>query len=262
MSSTVEKALDLLTHFSQSRAEIGLSELARLAGRDKATTHRMMQALARHGIVEQDATSKAYRLGAGILRLARMREASFPVSSLIMDALRQLNAETGETSHASLIAGNSLATVGLVKGTGAIHVTLDDGESLPFHATASGIACMAFLPADQVRAILKRKLARFTPHTLTAADDVLRLVEEARACGYAMSNQSYEADVFGIAAPIFSASGTACGAVSVSTPALRMTRDVKTKTIHRVMAASVNLTRSMGGEPPPAFSKLLLKVAS
>ena len=112
---TVDKALTLLDYFSDRRPAIGLSELARLAGMDKATVHRMATALANHGFLEQDPLTKSYRLGAGILRLARLREACFPVEAIIEPILKALSEETGETAHASLLAGMKLATVGVAR---------------------------------------------------------------------------------------------------------------------------------------------------
>jgi IclR family transcriptional regulator, acetate operon repressor len=262
VSSTVDKALEILNYFTQARAQIGLSELARLAERDKATVHRMLTVLSKHGFVEQDEQSKLYRLGAGLLRLARSREASFPISSVIEADLLTLMQQTGETAHASLMAGGSLATVGIVQGTKTIRVTLEPDQSLPFHATASGIACLAFLPNEKLNAILKHKLTGFTPATPTTAQDVMSAVNLARAKGYAISDQSYETDVCGIASPLFAASGYACGAVAVATPAHRMSREVKARTIAAVMEAAVLITRRMGAEPPRAFTSLLLKVAA
>jgi IclR family transcriptional regulator, acetate operon repressor len=262
VSSTVDKALEILNYFTQARAQIGLSELARLAERDKATVHRMLTVLAKHGFVEQDEQSKLYRLGAGLLRLARSREASFPISSVIEAELQALMQATGETAHASLIAGGSLATVGIAHGNKAIRVTLEPDQSLPLHATASGIACLAFLPREKLDATLKRKLTGFTPATLITPQELMAAVNVARAKGFAVSDQSYETDVYGIAAPLFSASGYACGAVAVATPAHRMSREVKARTIAAVLEAAVLITRRMGAEPPRSFTSLLLKVAA
>ena len=44
---TVSKALSLLTNFNQSRTEIGLSEIARLAGVNKATAYRLLSEVER-----------------------------------------------------------------------------------------------------------------------------------------------------------------------------------------------------------------------
>jgi IclR family transcriptional regulator, acetate operon repressor len=262
MSATVDKALELFNHFTEARSQIGLSELARLAGADKATVHRMAVVLAKHGFLEQEPNSKLYRLGAGFLRYARNREASFPTSSLVIDILQGLTEQTGETSHASLIAGGSLATIGLVPGPKALHVTLDAGEGLPFHATASGIACMAFLPEAKVGAILKRKLVAYTENTPTTPEVLRKVIAQARLKGFAHSDQSYGSDVYGIAAPVFGTHGAACGAVAVATPSHRITREVKHVTSLAVMEAAVSISRRLGGEPPAAFRALLGKIAA
>jgi IclR family transcriptional regulator, acetate operon repressor len=262
VSLTVNKALELLNHFSQSKPEIGLSDMARLAGCDKATTHRLLTTLAVHGLVEQSSTSKLYRLGAGTLRLARMREASFPLSSAVDPILQELSNKTGETVHASLIAGHSLATVGLITSPKAIHVTMGAGDSLPFHATASGISILAYLPDDQSAYILRNNLAAYTKHTLTQSQDVARQVQLARQRGYAVSEQSFEADVIGIASPFFSADAAVQGAMAVATPAHRMTRDVKSATIRAVCEAALAVTHKFGAEPPPQFAASLRRLAA
>lgn len=262
VSSTVDKALELMNVFSQSRPELGLSELARIATLDKATVHRMLGTLAKHGFVEQDVHSKLYRLGAAPLRYARIRESSFPTAALIDPILQQLAEETGETCHASLIAGGGLATVGVVPGKRALHVTLDAGERLPYHATASGIVCLAFLPERQLRAVLAKTLSPYTDQTEVTPDLVLQAVTRSRQMGYAFADQTYEADVCGIAAPIFDGGGHASGAVAVATPASRMTRDVKAHTIKCALSAAIRVTQSLGAEPPAHFLALVRKAAA
>jgi IclR family transcriptional regulator, acetate operon repressor len=262
MSSTVGKALEMLNLFSLSRPEIGLSEFARLAQQDKATTHRMLGVLARHGFVEQNVASKLYRLGAANLRLARTREASFPVAAIIQPVLQDLSELTGETVHASLVAGHALATIGMVASRKAIHVTMGPGDSLPFHATASGIAILAYLPDEQVEAILQNRLSPYTDHTPIHLPDVMKLVQQARMRGYAVAEQSYESDVTGIAAPLFSADAMAFGAIAVATPAHRMNREVRASTIRAVLDAATLVTRRTGSEPPQHFMLNLRKVAA
>lgn len=262
MSSTVHKALELLGLFNQAKTEIGLSEMARLAETDKATTHRLLTTLSKHGLVEQNIRSKLYRLGAGTLRLARMREASFPISELIDPALKDLAAKTGETVHASLIAGNTLATISMIESQKAIHVSMGAGDSLPFHATASGIAILGFLPEERAVAILKSNSSAYTKHTPTQYQDLLKLANQARARGYAVAEQSYESDVIGIASPFFSADGMVCGAVAVATPSHRVNRDVRAATIRAVFETAISVTWKMGAEPPAHFASSFRKVAA
>lgn len=252
MSSTVAKALALLDHFSEETPEIGLSDLARRSGLDKATVHRMLGVMVDAGLVEQRSDSRLYRLGAGILRLARVRENAFPVTDILQPVLEALVDETGETAHASLISGRALATVGLRESPKSSRVSLVAGEVLPFHGTASGLATLAFAGDDLLRKTLARPLEAKTGTTITDPDVLRQHVDQARQAGYAVSDQTYEDDVFGIAAPIFDPSGQACGAIAVATPSHRITDDHKRQTIAAVLRAAAAVTSGLGGLQPKA----------
>ena len=62
---TVDKAALVLDQFTVERKEIGLSELARLINNDKAATRRLLLALSKHELIEQDEETRKYRLGKG-----------------------------------------------------------------------------------------------------------------------------------------------------------------------------------------------------
>jgi len=94
---TVDKAMNLLNYFSTEKPEYGLSELAREAGLDKATTLRIMVSLARHGFIEQHPETKKYRLGNSVLRLARIREAT---GADLVQPLRKAMAGVSEVQSA------------------------------------------------------------------------------------------------------------------------------------------------------------------
>jgi IclR family acetate operon transcriptional repressor len=253
--TTVDNALELLDLFGETQPELGLSDMARLAGRDKATTLRLLSALVRHGLVEKNSVTRLYRLGPGILRLARIREATFPVTSILQPVLEDLTRETGETAHASLLAGDRLVTIGVADSPRAIRVSLEAGLVLPLHATASGIACLAWGGPD----LLDRttagvaELQRFTDATETGLDRIRARIAEARRTGFAVGAQTFETDVFGIGAPLFSNAGTACGAIAVATPAHRMTDELARRIMDLVTQAAVIASRRMGAEPPAGF---------
>ena len=105
---TVTKALSLLRHFSRTEPAIGLSDLARRSGLNKATVYRLMTELTAGGLVEQAGDGRAYRLGPEVLRLAALREATTPLLAVARDVLDQLSRSTGETAHVSLVQGTRL----------------------------------------------------------------------------------------------------------------------------------------------------------
>jgi DNA-binding IclR family transcriptional regulator len=251
--TTVDNALELLDLFGETRPELGLSDMARLAGRDKATTLRLLSALMRHGLVEKSPATRLYRLGPGVLRLARIREATFPVTSILQPVLEELTRETGETAHASLLAGDRLVTIGVADSPRAIRVSLEAGLVLPLHATASGIACLAWGDPDLLDRTGAGPFPRFTDATETGLDRIRARIDDARRTGVAIGAQTFETDVHGIGAPLFSNAGTACGAVAVATPAHRMTDELARTIVTLVTEAAVTASRRMGAEPPAAF---------
>lgn len=262
MSSTVNKALSLLGFFTEAAPELGLSEVSRLAEIDKATAYRLLKSLAAHGLLEQHRLTRLYRLGAGVLHLARIREAAFPVLTAVQPLLELLSATTGETAHASLYSNGRLTTIGTVESKKGSRVSLRAAETLPMHATASGIAFLSYARDETVAGSLAGKLKAYTRHTCTNRDDLHRLIETARKAGFAIADQTYEDDVYGIAAPLFGSGGEAAGAVAVATPCHRLTRELRSLATRSAMEAAVELSRKLGNEPPVSYLRLCQRRAA
>lgn len=252
---TVDKALGLLGFFSEGRPAIGLSEIARLSGFNKATTRRLLLALEKHGFVEQDAKTRAYRLGSGLLRLARVREAVSPVQTVVRPILEDLVTRIGETAHFSLPAGGSLATIGLVESTKSNRVMLERGEVIPLHATASGIAFMAFARPEIVDQALSKKLVRHTAYTITDKEELRQQLRAVAKAGVAVAKSSYEDGVCGIAAPVLGEDGFARGAVAVALPVSRAKRTVIAAIQPEVRRAAFAIATAMGVVHHPAIAQ-------
>lgn len=245
---TVDKALKLLDFFSVERSEIGLSELARLAGYDKATARRLLVALAKHGFVEQDAYTRAYRLGAGPVRLARIREACFPLAQTAVPIVRDLARQTGETVHLSEFSAGSLITVHVEDSIHANRVYVDPGQVLPLHSTASGIAYLAFCGEEADRLIGAGPLTAHTSHTITDPREIAEAVRAAARRGYSIGDQGFEEGVFSVAAPILGPDGLAIGTLAVASPLLRTNKDVAARHGTAVMTAANAISARLYGE--------------
>ena len=248
---TVDKALGLLGFFSETRPDIGLSEIARLSGFNKATVRRFLLALEKHGVVEQDARTRVYRLGPGLLRLARVREAVSPVQTVVQPILEGLMSRIGETAHFSLYAGGSLATLGLVESTRSNRVMLERGEAIPLHATASGMAFMAFARPEIVNSALGKTLTGHTEHTTTDKQELRKMLQQVRRAGVAVAKGTYEEGVCGIAAPVIGQDSFARGAVAVAAPASRAKRSVIASIQPEVRRAAAEISIAMGADPDP-----------
>ncbi|QPC89787.1 IclR family transcriptional regulator [Mesorhizobium sp. INR15] len=245
---TVGKAISLLELFTVGEPEHGLSDLSRRSGFDKATTRRLLMAMASHGFVEQDAETRQYRLGAGLSRLARIREARVPFLQTAVPFVRDLSTETGETVHLSEFGAGALVTVHVEHPARANRVNVDIGQLLPLHSTASGIVYMAFARDELVAACLKGSLNAFTPHTLVDPAAISRSASETRERGYSICDQGFEEGVISVAAAICAADGFAIGTIAVAAPKARTTMAEIAERGLAVMAAAREISTRLNGE--------------
>jgi len=251
---TTSKALSLLELFSRATPEIGLTDMARRAGMNKATTYRLLSELAEHGFVEQFGAARSYRLGPAFLRLAALREASVPMRDVARDVLRALSDLTGETAHMSVLQGTALNAIAYTYASAhGTQVRMEDAEELLLHATSSGLAILAWSTADFVTEALAGPLAKRTPKTITDPANIRALLAPIRAQGFAVSIGGFEADVHSHAVPIFDATSTPIGALAVAAPSVRMCPDLARLIQAELLEKGAQLTRLLGGFTPADF---------
>ncbi len=252
--STIEKALGLLEHFSSQAPEIGLSEFKRLTNFDKGTTHRYLTSLKDCGFLEQNPITKAYRLGPAVIRLSAVREKTVPLARTAAQFVDEIAADLHELVHTALPQPTGMSMLYAVDGgNSGTRVAFDEAEILPFHATSSGIAMLAFGPKELSAQVLEEGLAEYTDRTPQTHKDVLEWVARTRADGFAAADQSFERDVCSIAVPFFDVRGTAMGTIAVATPAARMTMETRDTIKGRLTETGAALTHSLGGQVPPGL---------
>ncbi|QDZ00397.1 IclR family transcriptional regulator [Nitratireductor mangrovi] len=256
--STVGKAISLLDLFTVDEPELGLSEIARRASFDKATTRRLLVSLTHAGFVEQDAETRHYRLGPGLTRLARIREARFPFLQIALPFVRELAAESAETVHLSEAGNGTLLTIHVEHSARANRINVNVGEFLPLHSTASGVAYLAHMRGPALKAALSGPLQPHTPRTITDPATIMKAIEVTRKRGYSMSDQGYEEGVFGVAAAVLGPDGYAIGTLAVAAPVVRTSKAAANERGKAVSAAARRITEQLNGEVFDALSSRAL----
>jgi len=245
--STIVKALEILDLFSPAQPALGLSETARLLGRDKASVLRHLSALLEKGLVEQDSKTKFYHLGPALSRLAMMREQTAPANNAISNLVQKLALDSGETTHLSRYSNGRLIHGKIINiQTTGLKVHVDAAEELPLHATASGIAFLSVCSKAIRKQTFEKPLVRYTDNTATDQSQVLELATQALKLGFALGDGAYEADAVGIAAPVFNVTGEACGAIAVSTPRSRLDASKKAHIIDLVRRTAQQISWHQG----------------
>lgn len=256
--SSAKKTLELLAHFSTARPEIGLSQLCRIAKRDKATTYRHLQALEDAGFVEQNPQTKQYRLGPTVLQLAQTREATVPRTAGAKAALSQLAEATGETAHVTILSGTTVYELASCESPQHGTRAIIDISTFPLHATASGLCALAFGPPE-LKEVAQANLQTFTPKTPKTVADLERKIQSVLDTGFGHADRSFEDEIHGMSAPVFDHTGHFAGAISVASVATRFTPDLEALVRENLILAAREITHNWGGIVPQNIEVLWAK---
>jgi len=249
--STIAKALKLLELFSDARPQLGLTDAQRLTGRDKATVHRHLVALEAAGFLEQDADTRAYRLGPALTRLAGMRARTVPEVEMIRAETDRLSRAAGELVHISRLHGFDLVDMYHAEHHDhPVRVSFDAYGLPPLLATSSGKAYLAFSSGHMVDMAIADQRT-WVPGGQPPDPDALRndLAAIVRR-GYARNRDALRLGVSSVAIPMFDAAGRAVATCSIAYPTSRGGKQVEARLARLLMHSGTALSAAIGGTVP------------
>jgi len=244
------KALDrgLLALETLSRTNgATLSELAGALDQAPATVYRMLQTLEGRGMVEMEAATQtwhvgaqAFLIGSAFLRRTNLVERARPI-------LRRLMEATGETANLGVARGDRVLFVAQAETHDVLRAFFPPGTMSPMIASGVGKALLAALPADRRAAILAAPVEPFTPKTLTDRETLAADLAETARRGYAIDDEERTLGMRCVAAPVFDPAGEAVAGVSVSGPSIRLATEDLNDIAGHVRRAADALSAAIGG---------------
>lgn len=220
--SAVDKALDVLFCVAGARRDIGVTELCRLCGLDKATVFRSLKALQQRALIEQDPDSRKYRLGLATIRLAGDKLRGLSVARVAQPFMTQLSQVTGETVQLSVRQGNQVLYLSVVESAQPIRVASNVGTLGPIHATAAGKIFLAYSPLGVRALVAEQPLEALTANTITDLDQLEHELQTVRERGWSQDDEELSLHLRAVAAPIRDLNGHVIAAVAVGGPLARV----------------------------------------
>jgi DNA-binding IclR family transcriptional regulator len=218
-TQVIDRAAQLLVLVLDGERPRGVGELARDAQLPKSTASRLLSALERHGLVEQEAPRGPFRAGPVLLRYAHRGLVARNLVELSQQPMHALAEATGETVNLAVAGPSGVEHLDQVDSRHFLGTGQWVGRHVAYHCSANGKVLLAFgaaeLPAGEA-------LEPLTSRTVVDRARLQAELERIRRERFATAIDELETGLTALAAPVFDASGAAIAALSVCGPTLRL----------------------------------------
>lgn len=240
------KSLDTLDVFIKAgKPRLSLQEISQLTGLNKNTVFRVLYTLAEHGYIVK--RNRDYELGPKLHDLSHAklrREDLQAVTGPFMEALRQ---RFRETVNLGVLDGGQIRYVDVRESFERFRLAERVGAADYLHCTALGKCHMAWLPFDQVKALLKEQgMPEQTPATITTLAAMKKELEIVRRQGFAVDREESMAGAFCVAAPVLDGACTPVAALSISAPTTRFNESTLPEAAAALLEAVAEIRSRLG----------------
>lgn len=219
---SVDRAARLLRAVAEAGSDgAATTALGEACALNRATAWRLLSTLEYNGLVAGDRETGRWRLGAGLVDLARRAGSEVVLLRDVHEALEQLAGETGETAALAVLRHGVLGYVQEVTSAAMVSASVA-GRPVSLHATSTGKVALAWVPDADRAALLRRSLERFTDTTITDVEQLLAELANTRERGYATCRGEFDASAWGVSAPVLDRAGGLLAVVSVWGPPQRV----------------------------------------
>ncbi len=237
---SVERAVALLRAVARTTGgRLTVAEAAETAGLNRATAWRLLGTLEREGLVSIDDSGR-YGIGYAAVEIA----AAADLSALMRSARRvlsDLSLQTGETASLALAGRGAPEYVDEITPSASVVSARWVGRHVSWHGTSTGKAVLAFADPSLLEQLLAGPLEAHTSTTIVDPEVLTRELADVRAAGYAVCRGEFDANAWGVSAPILDARRRPVAVISVWGPASRITEERFTALGQMVTQAAAGL---------------------
>lgn len=219
---------------------------------NRSTCYNILATLQRAGWATPSGRA-GWTLGPRLLTLAGVSHER--VADVVQEELDALSRRLGFVAFAAERDGSGgFTVVAKAERASGIRVSVGVGDRFPFSAPALLQAFGAWMPpAELAKLIAKHGLTKFTEFTVTDPHEFQELLRRVRIDGYSRSIRQLDLSQAAAAAMVFDAKSRPAFAIVVLAFSSELDEERVEVVGPLVRATADNITRRIGGSPPPEY---------
>ena len=212
------QALEVLSLLARHTEPLPAGSISRALGLPRSTTYHLLTVLREQGFVTHLPEERRYGLGVAAYELGSAYQRQAPLQRIARPLLQRLVDETTHNAHLAVLHGRDVLYVIEERAPGRPLLVTDVGVRLPATLTASGMAMLAELPAQQIRALFPHRdtLVQRDGRGPASVSQLRRELTEVRQRGYAVEDSSVSAGLSSVARAVLDHTGHPVAGVAVT----------------------------------------------
>ncbi len=237
-------ALDVLALLGRRVTPMPASAIARELDLPRSSVYHLLAVLRERNFVVHLVDQHRYGLGTAAFELGSSYSRQEPLRWIARTVLARLVSETTHNGHFAVLDGRDTLYLVEERSPGRPSLVTEVGVRLPATLTASGLAMLAALPAQQIRALWpsRRDLVRRHEAGPASLTELRALLADVRVAGHAREDGSVTPGFASVAAVVPDHNGHPQGAVALTFP----TAEVDAAACQALTAAVVDAARAVG----------------
>ena len=215
---SVTRVVDLLELFDNANPTRSLRELVEGTALPKTTVVRLVATLCARGVLTPRSDG-SYSLGPELLRWARLAGSTWQPPEEVLELMRELSSDTGETANLYIRQGIHRVVVAQCESTSTVRSVIPVGVPYPLWAGAAG----KILLFDEPNLI--DDVVAESPYGPEFGSELKSKIEGARIRGFVVVHGERELGSSGLSCPIRGAKGTVVAALTLGGPTGRFTEE-------------------------------------
>ncbi len=242
-------ALSVLRLLARHTEPVPATAIARDLDLPRSSVYHLLTALIDQGFVVHLAEERRYGLGVAAFELGSAYTRQAPLQRMARQSLVRLVDATKHNAHLAVLHGRDVLYVIEERAPGRPPLVTDVGVRLPSQLTASGLAMLASLPPQQVRALFPSRDAFVQRQGLgpTTLPGLRTLLVRVRRDGFATEFGTVTPEFASVAAPVLDHVGHPVAGIAVTYPSSDVTDDQRLSLAKQVIHTAAELTRRIGG---------------
>lgn len=243
----LEKGIAVLEYLSLHPEGKTLQEMKNSLDISQTTSYRILNTLTRLDYLSFDDDNKHYKISRKLLTLGFRSLNEHNLLETVLPRLRDLRDQVKETACFGVLGDEKGIFIEQAQGYHTFRFVLSPGKPFELHCSAPGKAIMAYLPNTvRERYMGLMGFTRYNARTITTREAYLDELESVRKFGYAVDNEEELNGVICVGAPIFNYTGYPCGAIWISGPKDRLSKEVVRTTAKCIKEVADKISIELG----------------